>query len=545
MDGPITFFASGELVVRAMESKQIILVVDDDELARSGIASDLDSLGFDVLTAANGHECLATLRDQTVDLVLLDLVMDGMDGLETLRQMRETHPETPVIINTAFGTLDSATEALRYGASDFLVKPSASDVIVHRIHKVLEEKKVRSAALAAESAEAKLRSLQTLAGGMAHDLNNQLTVILSNVAGMLERTPQNDPVREELEEAYSSANNIARLGQKLLGYAGGGHFEIEATDLAVHVPLILKKLALKLRPQARGAVRLSLHMEGDQLMVQADRKELADVIEHLMTNAFEALRGKDDRIDVELLPRLIDQGFLDEHVSLARLQPGTFACVRITDNGTGMSVETLDNAFDPFFSTKFTGRGLGLSTVQGILTGHGGGVLLRSREGQGTTAEILLPLASQARVQPPPVPHTNIEIPIAPLEPVQSVADVDGYIMIIEDETMVRKLAEKALLKMGFQVESYSNGPDGLAALERDPARVRLVLLDLVMPGMGGQEVLEEIRKIRPEIKVLLTSGYHSTEVANRFETVRPDGFLAKPYPIGDLREKINSLLQS
>jgi signal transduction histidine kinase len=471
--------------------------------------------------------------------------MDGMDGLQTLRRMREEHLETPAIINTAFGTLATATEALRHGASDFLLKPSTSEVIVHRIRKVLDERKARLTALAAESAESKLRSLQTLAGGMAHDLNNQLTVILSNVAGLLDRMAPDDPMREELEEVYASSTAIASMGQKLLGYAGGGHFEIEAIDLTVQLPLVLKKLALKLRTQAQRSVRLSLHMEGEQLFVEADRKELAEVIEHLLTNAFEALTGDDDRIEVELLPRVLDQAFIDEHLLLARLQPGAYVCVRITDNGVGMDTATLDNAFDPFFSTKFTGRGLGLSTVQGILGGHGGGILLRSRPNEGTTAELLLPLAPDAQVQPPPVPHTNIEIPLAPPAPSKSSPVEEGCIMIIEDETMVRKLAEKALLKMGCRVESFSNGPDGLAALERDPGRVRLVLLDLVMPEMSGQEVLEEIRRIRPEIKVLLTSGYHSTEVANRFETVRPDGFLAKPYPISDLREKVSSLLES
>lgn len=526
-----------------MSAKQIILVVDDDDLVRSGLAAELDALGFDVRTAPSGKDALQTLERQPVDLVLLDLVMDGLDGIGTLKKIREQNPDTPVIINTAFGSLSTATEALRYGVSDFLLKPSPSEEIAYRIRKVLEDVKVRQAAQAAESAERKLRSLQTLAGGMAHDLNNQLTVILSNVAAMMERTPREDPVHEELAEVFASASAIAKLGQKLLGYAGGGHFEIEAIDLAAHAPHILKRIAMKLREQAPRKVRLTLHIEGEQVFVNADRGELAQVLEHLLTNAFEALTGHDDCIDVEIKPRLIDQVFIDEHISLARLQPGSYACIRITDNGSGMDAAVLDNAFDPFFSTKFTGRGLGLSTVQGILSGHGGGIVLRSRSGEGTTAEVLLPLAMESRIQPPPVPHTNIEIPLGPPEAPHAAPSAGGRIMIVDDETMVRRLAEKALLKLGYHVEAFSNGPDALAAFQQDPARAQLVLLDLVMPDMDGREVLRELRKIRPDIKVLLTSGFHPTDVANRFEEERPDAFLPKPYPIGELREKVRVLL--
>ena len=202
------------------------------------------------------------------------------------------------------------------------------------------------------------------------------------------------------------------------------------------------------------------------------------------------------------------------------------------DNGIGMNEETRARIFDPFFTTKFTGRGLGLAAVQGIIRSHHGTIRVYSTPGLGTTLEFLIPVSKN----PPPV--------TAPIRPLKT-ESAKGTVLVIDDEEMIRTLAASILTRQGYQVLTGENGAAGIEALRRDPKAVSLVVLDLLMPGMSGEEALDRLREIRPDVPVILTSGFDESDAVQRFTGRKLAGFLQKPFSNDGLLRAVSQVLAS
>ncbi len=516
-----------------------ILIVDDDELVRTGLAADLRHGGFEVEVAASGSEGVAALAKSVPDLVLLDVLLDTEDGIHVLGQIREMHPQLPVVMVSGNASLKSTVGALRAGANDFFMKPAEPVELVHRVRKVIDAQRDRVLAEQAERSLDKLQSLQTLAGGIAHDLNNQLTVILGFVQEMLREPDTGKECQQMMGAIQQSGDVIAILADKLLAYSGGGLFEVESVDLTDSFPTRIREMADRLKTSLESDAVIEVTSDHKKLTAAIDRHQIERVIEGILYNAFEAINGSGGSVKIELAARGVDRALLQVEPRLSSLKPGTYARIRVTDNGSGMSLETMRNVFDPFFSTKFTGRGLGLPAALGVIRAHQGQLVIDSQVGVGTVVECYLPLQEpmQARRATPASFPVEAEA--------EEDAPVSGHVLIIDDEQPIRKMAARVLEKAGLEVTESQDGPSGLRRIEAQPDVYDLVLLDLTMPEMDGVEVLREIRKMRPQTPVLLISGYHSKDVIGRFTDDQPDAFIQKPFDVQTLRQKVRQMIRT
>jgi len=373
----------------------------------------------------------------------------------------------------------------------------------------------------------KLESLQVLAGGVAHDFNNKLTTVIGNAQLTVDDLPPDAPTRANIEEILESARQMADLSRKMLAYSGRGHFATTPIDLVTLIARIRQKLADVVGPD----VELVFELPESIPPVEGDEREMEQLLLHLLENAREAIGEAPGTVTLSCSVRDLDASFIAEHMPHDDLKPGRYLCIEVRDTGVGMAQETVERVFDPFFSTKFVGRGLGLAAVHGIVQGHGGGIYLQSEPDAGTQAFVFFPTvqvtagAEQAATEPPP--H----------------AARRGTVLVVDDESTVRQMAKRMLDVIGFGTETARTGREAIELFRADPDRIDLVLLDMRMPGMNGDRVLRELRRIHPWVKVLLSSGYEETDVMTRFNEDRPNGFLRKPYDTYALAEKLDEIL--
>jgi CheY-like chemotaxis protein len=247
---------------------------------------------------------------------------------------------------------------------------------------------------------------------------------------------------------------------------------------------------------------------------------------NLVLNAGEAIGSHDGLISVRTYVAEVDERYFRLHPEAAALRPGKYVGLEVRDTGSGMDDATKARIFDPFFTTKFTGRGLGLAAVAGIVRGHKGAITVSSAVGKGTCFTVLFPAVEQA-VKESPV--------AAPQDALQGT----GVVLVVDDEQLVRGLAKKALERHGYTVLLAESGPAAIDVFRRHTGEIALVVLDLSMPQMGGEEALLELRKIRPGVKVMVSSGYSEAETMTLFQGQRVSGFIQKPYTVKDLAEKV------
>jgi CheY-like chemotaxis protein len=267
--------------------------------------------------------------------------------------------------------------------------------------------------------------------------------------------------------------------------------------------------------------------------VQADIAQLRQVIMNLITNASDALGDRAGVIHVRTGTEQVRATLADLYGPIP-LAPATYAFLEVADDGCGMSEETRARLFEPFFTTKFTGRGLGLSAAQGIVRGHGGGIVLRTAVGQGTTIKVLLPCTDKA----------TRSAPSQLSEPASSWTG-SGLVLMVDDDPRVRAVTELLLRDLGFDVLAAASGREALAKFELHADEIRLVLLDVTMPDLSGDQVLEELRLRRADLKVLLCSGYAEEEMQERFSSQDMASFLQKPYTRNALGSRLKRLLDS
>jgi PAS domain S-box-containing protein len=360
---------------------------------------------------------------------------------------------------------------------------------------------------------AKEESLTVLAGGVAHDFNNLLAAILGHASLALKQLPETSPARRHVEKAALAVERAADLTRQMLAYSGRGHFVVRPTDVNAlareNLPLLEVALPKSVRLEAVLAPELPL--------VDADVGQVQQVVMNLVINAAEAIGDRGGTVTLATGLRDVQAG--DHHLWRASgqpLAPGRYVALEVRDDGRGMDAETVDRIFEPFFTTKFTGRGLGLAAVLGVVRGHRGALSVESTPGQGTTFRILL--APSARALP--------DVPAAPSAPEQRRATV----LLVDDEEAVRDMVGEVLEQEGMSVVRAEDGAKGVALFREMQARVDVVLLDLSMPGLSGEETYKRLVKIDPSVRVILSSGYDRDEAKGRFGTGRPAGFIQKPY---------------
>ena len=375
----------------------------------------------------------------------------------------------------------------------------------------------------------KLESLGVLAGGIAHDFNNLLMGILGNASLALMDLPPESAARESLQEIEKASQRAAELCKQMLAYSGKGRFVIQALDMSHVVKEITHLLEVSISKKAV----LRYNLVSTPPAVEGDATQIRQVIMNLITNASEAIGDESGVISVSTGVMECDRGYLSETYLNHNLPEGTYVYVEVSDTGCGMDAETRAKIFDPFFTTKFIGRGLGLAAVLGIVRGHKGALKVYSEVGQGTTFKVFFP---------------SCEKLVEPLtERPKSEEDWrgTGTILVVDDEESVRAVAQSILERFGFNVLTAVDGHEGVEVFRRHSEEIVAVLLDMTMPKMGGEAAFREIRRVRPDARVILSSGYDEQEATRRFVGKGLAGFIHKPYRPNELIAKLRGVLET
>jgi PAS domain S-box-containing protein len=369
----------------------------------------------------------------------------------------------------------------------------------------------------------KMESIGLLAGGVAHDFNNLLMGILGNASLASETLQSPKKARAALQDVVRASERAAALTRQLLAYAGKGHFVVGPVDLSSMV----QELAPLIQSSIPRKVGLVLNVAADLPGIEADKAQLEQVAMNLIVNAAEAIENEGS-VTVTTRIRRVDPADRLHFVTDQDLE-GCYIALEVRDNGVGMDEETRRRIFDPFFSTKFLGRGLGLSAALGIVRRHRGAIRVESEPGKGTAVEVLFPARAEV-----PIP-AEIEKPAA--------APGKGTILVVDDEEMIRTLLVATLERSGYQVLLAENGAEALSVFSRNAERISLVVLDLVMPVMSGDEVLPHLFLYKPQIPVIVSSGQDPSECMRKLSEPRVASYLQKPYRPDKLIGKIHDLL--
>jgi len=365
-----------------------------------------------------------------------------------------------------------------------------------------------------------LESLGILAGGIAHDFNNLLTPILGRVGLLLADLPQDAATRGHVETIRLAASQARALTDQMLAYVGETPFKLDAVDL----PRVVNEMRV-LTETGKRTVTFAYSQAEDVPTVHGDGGQIGQVVLNLISNASEALDSKGGRIEVSTQRVIGDRATLDACYFGEILPEGDYACLRVRDDGCGISEESVDRVFDPFFTTKFTGRGLGLAVVLGIVRRHRGCMRVQSRLGEGTTFDVLLPAMDRTALL-----ASRVEADEAPPVEASQVAAVDGAILVVDDDDGARELAVLVLERAGFSVLAAASGREAVELFGRQGEEIAGVVLDGTMPGLSGAEVFDAIRSQDAQARVLLVSGYAPGRDAEALFERGLASFLQKPF---------------
>lgn len=379
----------------------------------------------------------------------------------------------------------------------------------------------------------KLESLGVLAGGIAHDFNNLLTGILGHADLALLDLPANSPAQTSIAQILVGAKRAADLAKQMLAYSGKGRFVVEKIDLAD----VVREMSGLLETSVSKKCEFRYRYDASMPLIEADATQMRQVVMNLILNASEAIGNESGHIDVRVGSCECTQEFLAESVVDDKLPAGRYAFLEVEDTGAGMSEETLARIFDPFFTTKFTGRGLGLAAVLGIVRGHRGVIQVSSVLGQGTTFRVLIPVLEDSRAA-----SLREESPAAKGETPSPDWKGEGTILLVDDEAEVRSTAESMLRRLGFDVIAAANGAEAVQLYRQWNGKIHAVLLDLSMPEMDGEETFGALREIRGDVAVILSSGFTEQDVIRRFRDDGLAGFVQKPYTLEELRKVMSGV---
>jgi PAS domain S-box-containing protein len=373
----------------------------------------------------------------------------------------------------------------------------------------------------------KLESLGLIAGGVAHDFNNLLVGVMGNASMVLDAMTTNDPSREFVEAILSASESAAHLTSQLLAYAGKGRFVIREIDLSG----VVRDIGALIATSIPRHVHVELELAPDLPVLQGDPGQMQQLVMNLVLNAAEAIpkeRQGTVWATTDSVYLLSDEARRSHGGE--RLKPGPYVRLRVRDDGTGMGRELVERIFDPFFSTKFTGRGLGLAAVQGIVRGYNGVIEVRTAMGQGSTFEVLLP----ANSAPEPAPTAA---------PERQDLQGSGTILLIDDEEVVRLTTRRTLERFGYTVLVAPDGARAVEIFHEHAAEIEAVILDMTMPMMSAEETFRRLRAPRPDLPVILSSGYDESEAMQRFQASGIAAFIQKPYAARKLASLIKRIL--
>ncbi len=369
----------------------------------------------------------------------------------------------------------------------------------------------------------KLEAIGTLASGIAHDFNNIMMGILGNTSLMISKIEGDHPHFEKLKNIEKYVENGSELTQQLLGFARGGKYNVKPTSLRE-----LVEESAQMFGRTKKEIRIHKAHLQETRPVAVDRGQIEQVLLNLFVNAWQAMAGGGD------LHLLTEDVELDaDYQAPYEIIPGPYVKLSIMDTGIGMDRTTRKRIFEPFFTTKEMGRGtgLGLASAYGIIKNHGGYINVYSEKGRGTTFNIYLPVADHAQIEDD--------------ESTRRIYTGNETILLVDDEDITMDVGQELLVELGYKVLAARNGQEALEIYRRHDDRIDMVILDMVMPGMGGGQTYDELKKLNPEVKVLLASGYSISGEASKILERGCNAFIQKPFNMKQLSEKIRKVLDA
>jgi two-component system cell cycle sensor histidine kinase/response regulator CckA len=405
---------------------------------------------------------------------------------------------------------------------------SLYSIIVRDVTKRLRAEEERREIQRKMQESQRLESLGVLAGGVAHDFNNLLTGILGNASLGRRSIRSYSPAQQYFQQIEQAATRAAELCQQMLAYSGKGHFMVMPLDFSS----LVRDSAELLRASVSKKATLILDLPELLPPVMADMEQIRQLILNLVMNASESFGNGDGqiRISTGVLEACAQQ--LKGAVTSPSLAEGRYVWLEVQDSGCGISEETIEKIFDPFYSTKFTGRGLGLAAVHGIVRGHKGVLQVRSIVGKGSAFRFLLPATDET------VEECAPEFKLTPEW------RCSGPVLVVDDEETVRFVTSQMLELLGFDVVTAHDGTHALELFREDPDKWVFVLLDLTMPRLDGVDTHREIQRIRPDLRILIMSGFSEHEAVGRFFGARVAGFIHKPFRTATLLEKVQEVME-
>ena len=386
----------------------------------------------------------------------------------------------------------------------------------------------------------KLESLGVMAGGIAHDFNNLLMAIMGGLEFALDDPALTTRTRSSIETAMRASERSAELSRQMLIYSGSAYYtpkELDLGELANKLAHENEHLFNSIIPQN---TTLNLKINKGLPLIRGDEDQIQRIITNLILNGSEAIGENTGVVNLTTGVMDCDEAYLSGGSLQEKPSPGRFVFLEVKDTGCGMDAETQRRLFDPFFSTKFWGRGLGMAGVIGIVKGHHGAIMVESEVGKGATIRVLFPVSKKVQgtsVQGEEVVETK--------EPVSGTVSRRKTILVVEDEGLVRARILERLNVLGYDTIAASDGEEGVRVFLDHSNEIDLVLLDFVMPRMNGVDAFDELIRIRPDLKVILSSGYTEDVVARTFSGPKPAGFLNKPYKMVDLKAELDRLLRT
>lgn len=411
------------------------------------------------------------------------------------------------------------------------VDPILSDLgvltgAVHVVRDVTEKKHAEQKRLLLEQQfhqAQKLESLGVLAGGIAHDFNNILTVIISNCS-LLQKRPH--MLEELVPEIEAAAQRAADLCRQMLVYAG----KAQPVPTHINVAALTGEMVKLLKASIPQNVVISLDLAADIPSIIADASQIRQVVMNLIINASEAIGTAQGCVRIVLETSEIRAGQpVIDHLG-SPITPGSYICLEVTDNGCGMNEENMRRIFEPFFSTKFAGRGLGMSAILGIIVAHHGALQLFSQSGHGTTFKVYLPVRTDVSTKEESSQNQSST-------PWQG----SGTILLVEDEPQLIQIGKMLLEELGFAVIEAANGQEALELYRKNAESITLVVTDIGMPVMDGYQLFNNLKALNPELPIIISSGYGDAQSSSRIKAGEVSGYLNKPYKFDELQEVLMS----
>ena len=407
----------------------------------------------------------------------------------------------------------------RFAMKMIPIRGNGDRAVIVMLNDVTDRKKIEAQLLHAR----KMEAIGTLAGGVAHDYNNLLMGIEGYASLILNKAPPDTEYREYVEAIEESVQRGSDLTRQLLTFARGGQYNARPTDINDVI-----RESVSMFGRTRKEISIREKYDEKIWLVEVDRGQMEQVLLNLFVNAWQAMPGGGD------LYIRTENAVLDE-TTLARFKiiPGDYVRISITDTGIGMDDHTRQRIFEPFFTTKEMGRGtgLGLASVYGIIENHGGFINVYSEQGKGTTFNVYLPAIKKGRVLDKPRRERTLT--------------GTETVLLVDDEAMIVDVAREMLKSLGYTVLTASAGKEAVAVYEKKHDRIDMIILDMIMPGMGGAETFERLRKINPEAKVLLSSGYSIDGQAEDILSRGCNGFIQKPFNLSKLSRRVREILDN